>query len=124
MAYCLRMSDEYYGPTAEARETLNRLLSLPATGDEQDWELELTDAAKLPQMLRLLEDASLGIEKRSALVLLLVHTIDELIAEGGDGAEPLARLRWQLRSDPKVLSRMRFYWDQIGSTPTVARLLA
>lgn len=118
------MSEEYYGPTVKAQETLNRLLSLPARGDEQDWEIELTDATKLPAMFELAENASLNIEERSALILLIVWTIDELIDEGGDGADALFRVRRLLGADSSVSARLRFYCERIGTTPTVERMLA
>ena len=58
--------DAYYGPTKAARSTINARLDLAASGAEQDWEIELADAAKLHRMVDLLEGGPLEFEERSA----------------------------------------------------------
>lgn len=118
------MRDEYYGPTSEAVATVNRLLALPATGVEQDWEIELADPSKVDAMFKLLAEGSLGLEERSAVGLLLTHTVDELYDDDGDTSGLVPRLHSALASDEEVLRRMRFYWRHLQASDAIQAALA
>lgn len=118
------MRETYHGPTPNARATITRLLALPATGDEQDWEIQLADPNKVEGMFDLLGDVSLGLEERSAVALLLTHTIDELYDDDEDTSDLVPRLRSILASDAKVLSRMRFYWSHLQASDAIHEALA
>jgi hypothetical protein len=118
------MQDDYFGPTPAARAKVNSLLALPATGDEQDWEIELVDPTKIHEMLKLLADNSLSLEERSAVALLLTHTVDELHDDDEDTSELASRLRAVLRSDAGVLHRMRFYWSHLQASEAIQEALA
>ena len=117
------MQDAYYGPTPDARVTINRLLALPAKGDEQDWEIELADPGKLDPMFELLGAGSLDLEERSAVALLLTHTVDELAVFNNATADMVARLRAQLGADAKVLGRMRFHWSRKEASEAIQEAL-
>jgi len=103
--------------------TINRLLALPATGDEQDWEIELADPNKVEGMFELLADRSLDLEERSAVALLLTHTVDELHDDDEDTSALVPRLRSLLASDLEVLHRMRFYWSQLQTSDAIQEAL-
>lgn len=45
------MAREFYGATVEAQRAINKLLALPASGREQDWEVELADPHRVEEML-------------------------------------------------------------------------
>jgi hypothetical protein len=103
----------YLYPTPGSKEMLNRLLRLPATGDEQDWEVELADPARIAEWLALFEAAELDLEARSALALLLLCSI--LHAEpAAIPADAIPRLNAALRRDAPVGKRMRSYWRGWG----------
>jgi hypothetical protein len=70
------MDEPYHWPDANAVRTLNSLLKLPATGREQDWEIEMAEIGRMPEMLALLNGATLDLECRSALALLMLHALD------------------------------------------------
>lgn len=118
------MQNAYYAPSPTARATINRLLALPATGDEQDWEIELVDPTKVNEMFELLANGSLGLEERSALALLLTHTVDELHDDDEDTSELVPRLHSILASDNEVLRRMRFYWSYLQQSEAIQVALA
>ena len=117
------MGDVYYGPTKDACEAVNALLDLPATGREQDWEIELADPAKLNRMLELLGNETLGLEERSALGLLVLHTLGEMAADVGVSSEDVSRVRWHLGLDKVVLERMRSHWSLFEPSWGVAKVL-
>jgi len=118
------MKDHFYGPTRNAVATINHLLALPATGDEQDWEIELADPRKLDDMFELFAKGSLGFEERSAVALLLTHTVDELEDDDEDTSDLVPRLRSLLASDGEVLHRMRFYWSHLQAGSAIRKALA
>jgi len=103
------MEQPYLWPAPEAVERLNQLLPLPATGREQDWEVELADAGRIGEWLDLLEEGSLDLDAQSALALLIVCSI--LYGEERSHATPvLDRARMAIRADPLVHARMHSYW--------------
>ncbi|MGN6277819.1 MAG: hypothetical protein ACTHJR_11710 [Sphingomonas sp.] len=103
------MTEGYFWPSAQAVDHLNALLDLPATGREQDWEVELADAARLDEWVELLDGGSLEQSDRSALALLMTCSI--LYADGVVVRQStLDRVRSTLHRDPAVLADMKSYW--------------
>lgn len=105
------MGNEFYGSTKEAESFVNQLLSLPATGAEQDWEFEFADPSRIREMIDALMIGDLDIEQMSALALLLISSIQE--SEGIDYTA-LARAAQAVASNSDVLDRMYFYWVTLG----------
>ncbi|MBK9946228.1 MAG: hypothetical protein IPP12_03450 [Nitrospira sp.] len=116
------MSNKFYGVTREAEKTINLLLNLPASGDEQDWEIELADPSKIDQMLDAFESEGLNFECKSALALLLISSIQDAEEAGALSADQIRRTMQLLSKDGEVLSRMRFYWIELKMASKV-RLL-
>lgn len=114
----------YFGPAPDAVATVNRLLALPPIGVEQDWEIQMVDPSKVDAMFQLLADGSLCLEERSAVGLLLTHTVDELDDDDEDTSELVPRLRSALASDEEVLRRMRFYWSHLQASEAIQAALA
>jgi riboflavin kinase/FMN adenylyltransferase len=119
------LSDHYYGPHQTAVARLNQLLDLPASGREQDWEIELADPERLPEFLDAFESASLTMEERAALGALIVGSVDAV--DGPEIPQPLFdRARAALRGDPHIQAKMQFLWlthDRAVSPDRVKRLL-
>jgi hypothetical protein len=107
------MSEEYYGPTPAARERLEQLLGLRATGREQDWEIEFADPARIRDMLRILDDTDLDNDERSALSALTLHSLEEAAEAGIKVNLAALELRNILSRTPTVRERMRFYWKRM-----------
>ena len=117
------MRYEYYGATPKVEATFNRLLALLASGDEQDWEIELADPSKYSKTFNLLSNGSLNLEERCAVALLLTHTIDELCNDDADVSQFLPPLRSILSSDDELLGRMRFYWSYLQVSSAIKSVL-
>jgi len=114
------MEQAYFGPTQMAVEHLNRELALPATGAEQDWELELADPNKLALMIQLLNSDTLDGETKSALVALTLHSIQQAYDDGADVSAAVLSLRTQMRTDAALRTQMIDYWSRFD--PVLAAL--
>jgi len=108
------MSREFYGPKADAESTINQLLSLPATGREQDWEVELADPGRINEMLDALEYKDMNFESQSALALLVISSMEEANVAGTLGDVQVRRASQLLASRNDVRERMCFYWIELG----------
>lgn len=101
----------YFWPAPEAVLSLNKRLGLPATGNEQDWEVQLADWDRLPEFVRILDSGLLDFEAQSALALLVTCSI---VYEGNEPApETLAGIRRVIERDPPLRDRMRSYWGRL-----------
>lgn len=70
---------KYYGAHISSIRKINDLLSLPATGKEQDWEFELADPDKLSEIFSyLFNDSDLCTEEKCTLTLLAISSLEEL----------------------------------------------
>lgn len=63
-------------------EYLNDKLHLPATGMEQDWELELSDSNRISEFVAYLEGGNLDGECQEAMVGLILASFNEAIHRG------------------------------------------
>jgi hypothetical protein len=117
-------AEPYYGPTRDAGQAVNRKLGLCAEASQQDWEAELGEPGKAALLVDALGDPSLDTETRSAITLLLLDHADHLATVGGTGAELLARVRWHLRADARVRSRMRYWWTHMDGSAAVMEALS
>ena len=105
---------EYYGPTAEAEYAINQIMNLPATGKEQDWEIELSDPERIDEMLDILENKILDLENQSALSLLLIGSMEEAGKSGMLHNRQIQRAFKFFQENNKVRGRMCFYWLALG----------
>jgi hypothetical protein len=117
-------AEPYYGPTRGAGEAISRILGLAAAASQQDWEAMLNEPGKAARLVDAFEDPSLDTEARSAITLLLLDYADRVATRGGSGTELLARIRWHLRADPQVRSRMRYWWKHMDGGAAVMEALS
>lgn len=115
-----RMEQPYFGPTQKAVEHLNGALALPATGAEQDWELELADPSKLSLMLQLLNSAQLDGEIRSALAALTLHTMQQAYEDGIDVSSAVQLLKRYMQTNTSLRLQMIGFWSRFD--PVLAAL--
>lgn len=117
---------DYHWPHRDAVTRLNAILRLPATGREQDWEIEMADEARATEWLELFRNGQLGIEERAALALLITHSVYCPNCPE-ETPEHLVKLtRSALRDDLEVRRRMISYWNRGGwieESPEIARML-
>ena len=116
-------SEPYYGPTRDAGVTISRLLGLDEAAAQQAWEAEIDGAESLNTLADALGDACFDTEERSAITLLLLDALDRGVCDGAIATELLARIRWHLRADARVQSRMRYWWSHMeGGSAVMAAL--
>ncbi len=58
---------------------LNELLSLPATGNEQDWEIELADPSRVVEFLDIYEQLPENVGVRRALWALITASLNDAL---------------------------------------------
>jgi len=115
--------EPYFGPSREAGAVLNRLLGLPSESNQPEWERALDEPGNLEKAIEAISGRSLDTEARTALALLLLDAVDRMAVYGKVEAEIVTRIRWQLRRDPEVQARMRYWWTHMhGSAPVMEAL--
>jgi hypothetical protein len=102
--------NKYHWPSSAGVAAVNELLRLPAHGQEQDWEIELSDGARLSEFLDAFEGKALDLEGRSALALLILFSLT--YSEAEVLPELLERTRCAIQGDATILHRMRSYWSK------------
>lgn len=70
-------------PTKDAIAHLNQALRLPATGREQDWDIELADPGRAEEFVAYAETHDLPPEQRLALMSLILGSLEDLSQAGG-----------------------------------------
>ncbi|WP_018431374.1 hypothetical protein [Hoeflea sp. 108] len=104
------MTREFYGATIQAQRAINGLLNLPASGREQDWEIELADPDRVEEMLEAAVDSNLDYDERCALALLTIASIEELFELGEVSPAIVEQARSTIRQYHDVHEAMVFYW--------------
>lgn len=70
------------GEVGEAWRYLNRAFGLPATGDEQDWDLELSNKDRIEEFMVFYETKSLSKVQKQELMKLIISSLDDLAWDG------------------------------------------
>lgn len=69
-------------PDENAINYLNEKLRLPASGSEQDWEIELADHRRIEEFIRVHEATVETVDVQQALVALLVASFEDALWKG------------------------------------------
>lgn len=86
-------------PTKEAMAPLNRALNLPATGREQDWDIEAADPYRAGEFVAYFETHALDRDEKRALMALVSGSPEDLAYKGGVPAALWDRVRHLPRED-------------------------
>lgn len=116
----LKEAEPYYGPTRDAREAINAILQLPPSACQGEWNVALRARHNLDRLIDALGEPSLDTEARSAIALVLLEHVERPPVQ----TELVARIRWQLRKDARVQSRMRYWWTHMEGGPAVMEALS
>lgn len=65
----------------EIVEQLSKDLSLPFTGIEQDWDLEMADSTRVSDFLNFYKQNDLSVDKKVALMSLILASYDDFLSE-------------------------------------------
>ena len=65
-------------------ERINSLLDLPATGNEQDWDIELADRCRIKEFIDFLFEHELHLDDKKAVVSLIIASYYDLLEYEAD----------------------------------------
>jgi hypothetical protein len=101
-------------PTKNAIVFLNKALNLPATGREQDWDIELADANRVNEFVDYFENHALDKEYKLALMALIMGSLEEASCGKSIPKEIWERVTRLLRSDPTLYADLVKRWAPQG----------
>ena len=124
MFFVSEQGEPYYGPTDEARAEVNFMLGLHAAAGQMEWRAEMKRPGRIEEAFTAIGDPALDVETRSVFALLLLDAVDRMAAYGTVPMELLGKIRWQLRRDAQVSSRMRYFWTHMEGSRAVLGTLS
>lgn len=95
-------------------ERLNEQLSLPATGGEQDWEVELADPTRIGEFLAFYARADLASDDKAALMSLMLASVDRYLETESGPPEQWKDIVALLLDDEPVHREAIDYWLRSG----------
>jgi hypothetical protein len=96
--------------TQSAIEFLNEALHLPASGREQDWDIELADPARIREFIQLSSKTDLDDEKQFALMALILASLEDLSYQGDIPSDVWKDIADLLQAHPKLYSDLLDQW--------------
>lgn len=97
--------------TKEAMTFLDQALHLPATGREQDWDIELADANRANEFIRYLGEQSLSEDVKLALMALIIASLEDLSYQETIPPDLWEKVRKLLREDPPLYADLVQQWS-------------
>ncbi|NTX36685.1 hypothetical protein HUA78_19750 [Myxococcus sp. CA033] len=91
-------------------EKLTAALALPATGQEQDWDAELADAARIGEFLHAYQNLPLTPDDRIALMALILASVEIRLSVGLDVADYWEQIAAMLGRERDLYREMIGYW--------------
>ena len=104
-------------PTKEAVAALNQALHLPATGREQDWDIELADPDRVGEFVAYFESHPLSESEKHALMALIFGSLEDLSNREKVPSELWDRVRHLLRADPSLYTDLLEQWGPKNDDP-------
>ena len=104
-------------PTKEAMATLNQALRLPATGREQDWDIELADPDRVDEFAAYLENHTSSEGEKHALMALILGSLEDLSNREEVSTELCDRIKRLLRADPGLYADLVKQWGPKNDDP-------
>ncbi len=103
--------------TKEATESISKKLSLPFTGAEQDWEVELASSERVNEFVSFYQDTSLPPEEKKALMSLVFASYDDYLnLPEIDKNELWSEIVFLVQSDKDLFKELINYWSLEGET--------
>ncbi len=94
----------------KAINSLNEKLGLNPSGSEQDWELELSEPARIVEYLELYNEGGLTIHERRALIALLFSALDTIFESGRPPEKILDAAEKIILREHFILTDILEYW--------------
>lgn len=96
----------------DAIESLNKIFSLPYSGVEQDWELEMANPDRLLEFISHYKKENLSIDKKIALMSLIVASYNDFLDRNSSDTNRIwDEIKSILESEIKVFSNLIAYWS-------------
>ena len=108
---------EYYGPSALAVEELNEFFGFPATGKEQDWEIEFANPERLQEFIDVLFRRQFQGDQQDALAALVIATLDEACTENKANQDQKKMLKTFFRENEILRQKMQCLYFCFGRSP-------
>ena len=93
-------------------EQLSKELSLPYTGTEQDWDIEMADSNRIDEFIKFYKESHLCDDKKVAVMSLILASYDDLLNENNLEIDD----RWNeiksiLKSEMIIFVDLIDYWS-------------
>ncbi|MHA7831415.1 MAG: hypothetical protein ACX93O_09960 [Flagellimonas sp.] len=93
-------------------EQLSKELSLPYTGTEQDWDIEMADSNRIDEFIKFYNESNLCDDKKVAVMALILSSYDDLLNENNLEIDK----RWNgirliLKSEKLIFNDLIEYWS-------------
>lgn len=95
-------------------DKLTALFALPATGQEQDWEVELADENRIGEFLMAYEEMVLSPDDKFALMALILASADHHIEAEAKVPEEWKRIANILTEERELHEETLSYWRCIN----------
>ncbi len=103
--------------TKKAIESINQKLSLPFTGVEQDWEVELANSDRVDEFVACYKSTKLSSEEKKALMSLIFASYNDFLNEREiDKSELWFEIALLIQSDRDLFKELLSYWRLDGET--------
>jgi hypothetical protein len=117
---------------SEIIESLSSQLALPYTGTEQDWDIEMADAARIADFLQFYQTHRLSADEKIAVMALILASYDDHLYKNnlhtGSAWQEIAAL---LKAENTLFAGLISYWscndadaadDLFAITPLVRKI--
>lgn len=91
---------------------LTARLALPASGLEQDWDVELADKDRLREFLATYESSEMSADDRAALMALMLASIDRYLEAHATLPDEWSAVRGLLLREPHLHRERVEYWER------------
>jgi hypothetical protein len=96
-------------------ERLTAMLRLPATGAEQDWEMELADPSRVDEFVALFDRLELEAEDRKALMALVLGSANAFLEKEGEPPATWVTIANLLADERELHADTLSYWSRDDS---------
>ena len=104
-------------PAKKAMAALNQALRLPATGREQDWDIELADPDRVGEFIAYFESHALSEGEKHALMALILGSLEDLSNKKEVSTELWDRVERLLRAEPGLYADLVKQWGPKNDDP-------
>lgn len=107
-------------PTAHAKQFLNAALSLAASGEEQDWEIELADYRRIEELVDFYTQSDLPQDCTEALTALILASFEDACWVSQFDEDQWRRFSAIVRSDRDRLEDVLMPWAVVADNDKYA----